>query len=80
MIGFGMCDVLSLQDKYKDLCENDTGCLVLCSETYDTVPKKLHVIGIRLSFYVISIGIHVMYHIRQQHIVSGKYKSNQSTN
>jgi hypothetical protein len=29
------------------------------------LPKKLHLVGIRLSFYGILIGIRVMYHMRQ---------------
>jgi hypothetical protein len=64
MIGFGMCDAPLLEEKYKDLCENDTCCLVLCSEMYGRVPEKLHLVGIGLSFDGISIGIRVVYHRR----------------
>jgi hypothetical protein len=65
LIGFGMRGVPSLEEIYKDQCENDTCCLVLCSKMYDVVTKKLCLVGITLSFYGISISIRAMYHRRQ---------------
>jgi hypothetical protein len=65
-IGFDMPYVPSLEEKYKDLCEHDTCYLVLCSETYAVPPKKLHLVGIRLNYDGLSMGIRIVYH-RQQY-------------
>jgi hypothetical protein len=62
MIGFDMHYVPSLEEKYKDLCDHDTCYLVLCSETYAVPPQKMHLVGIRLNYDGLSMGIRIIYH------------------
>jgi hypothetical protein len=57
--------VPSLEEKYKDLCDHDTCYLMLSSETNAVPPKKLHLVGIRLNYDGLSMGIRILYHRHQ---------------
>jgi hypothetical protein len=67
MIGFGMPYVPSLEEKYEDLCDHDTCYLVLCSAA---PPKKIRLVGIRLNYDGLSMGIRIVYHRQEYNQIS----------